>query len=169
MIQDVNDNAPVFSQDTYLASVDSLLNPTDPFALRKVLQFYVYDKDSGIYGLKGLSCTLLGDGADKFLVDSNQQAIFLKRCVNDAPCRIDDYAKSIYYMTLICRDNAGKGNVAFATVIVSFQAMYRPGFVLSNRIFYLLATGPYGIDIPKLTIKVSVDATMSMESFSTVR
>ena len=90
----------------------------------------------------------------RFEVDSFQQAVYLKRCSNNLPCTINDF-RQLYFLTLICRDNAGKGNVAFATVIISFKEIYRTGFVLSNRIYYLLATGINGIDIPRLTIKVA--------------
>ena len=68
MVQDVNDNKPVFSQDTYMISVPMLTN--DPYGLQKILTFYVYDKDSGIYGVKCLFCMLLGEGSDKWVWQS---------------------------------------------------------------------------------------------------
>ncbi len=65
VIQDVNDNQPVFSQDTYFAYATEIIN--DPNLLpQQIGQFDVRDKDLGVYGVAGLRCFLLGEGANLY-------------------------------------------------------------------------------------------------------
>lgn len=125
-IQDTNDNAPIFSQESYYANVKELIS--DPQLLPQlVAQFEISDKDLGVYGVAGLDCFLLGNGADKFFfynykqyefsnilkeiffalrffVDTVQQKIFLKPC--QPSCTITNF-DSIYYLTFVCKDNKG--------------------------------------------------------------
>lgn len=98
-INDLNDNAPRFSQIKYQAFVETLSNQISP---QEIVKFDVHDKDLGIYGLPGLNCFLLGDETDKFHVDSQQQKVFLRPC----DCKLDDY-KSVYNFELVCKDNLG--------------------------------------------------------------
>lgn len=62
-IEDTNDNNPEFSQTTYFGSVSQIFTNA---TLQKVIQFRVTDKDSGKYGVPGLSCYLLGDQQNMF-------------------------------------------------------------------------------------------------------
>lgn len=59
-IEDVNDNSPEFSQDTYYGSISRIYS-------NLTIQFQVTDKDSGRYGIAGLRCQLLGDQNEKFV------------------------------------------------------------------------------------------------------
>jgi hypothetical protein len=89
----------------------------------------------------------------RFEVNIQQQAVYFKPCYS---CSVDDF-KKVYYLTLICQDLNGKGNIGFASLIIQSQNSYpRNGFRLANKIYYLLAIGPSGTDIPKLQIKVSL-------------
>jgi hypothetical protein len=63
VVQDMNDNAPVFSQDTYFAFAREIIND-DSLLPQQIGQFEVRDKDLGVYGAPGLNCFLLGEGAD---------------------------------------------------------------------------------------------------------
>ena len=58
----MNDNKPLFSQETFYASASEIIN--DPYLLpQQIGQFEVRDKDLGIYGFSGLRCFLLGEGS----------------------------------------------------------------------------------------------------------
>lgn len=63
IFQDVNDNKPVFSQDTYFAFASESSNDAN-FLPQPIGQFEVKDKDMGLYGMSGLKCFLMGDGSD---------------------------------------------------------------------------------------------------------
>ncbi|CAF1065879.1 unnamed protein product, partial [Brachionus calyciflorus] len=85
-----------------------------------------------------------------FLLDTIQKKIYIKKC--DKFCTIADFDES-YYLILMCKDNLGRGNVAFSNLIISFKDIFRPGFKISSQTYYLLASGPNGIEIPELIIK----------------
>ena len=59
-----------------------------------------------------------------------------------------------YFLTLICKDNEGSGNTAFASLIVNFRKALKIEYVGTNKTFYVLASGPDGTDIPYLALKV---------------
>jgi len=146
-VHDLNDNKPEFSQNTYYASIDQISTN-----FPKVLQFQVTDNDSGDYGLAGLHCHLLGHHAHKFLVDSAQQAIFLRQmCTTNCT----NFYQPLYYLNLICRDNKGLGHTATTLLILNFQSNVNANcFTVPTTRYYLLATGSCKTDIPKLAIKV---------------
>ena len=63
-IQDLNDNSPKFSQDTFYATVETI--SSDPSQMPQIIaEFGIQDKDMGIYGVSGINCFLMGDGAEK--------------------------------------------------------------------------------------------------------
>ena len=64
-IEDINDNAPEFSQTTYFGSVKQIFTNA---TLQKIIQFKVTDRDSGKYGIPGLNCYLLGDQDNMFVL-----------------------------------------------------------------------------------------------------
>lgn len=81
------------------------------------------------------------------MVDLENQNILFKPCINCTNLS----AKSDYYLTLICKDNNGYGNIASSALILNFKNL------LSNtkqKVYFLLATGPKNTDIPYLTLKV---------------
>jgi hypothetical protein len=59
-VQDVNDNKPLFTSETYYVLVTQFSK-----APQEILNFEVKDKDSGKYGLNGLVCNLMGRGSEK--------------------------------------------------------------------------------------------------------
>ena len=89
------------------------------------------------------------------MVDVAKKKIFLKPCAPQ--CSINSFEK-FYELTLACKDNSGYGRVGFATLVINFQSAFRPSFKSPNAVYYLLATGPSGTQIPTLNIKpLSVD------------
>ncbi len=46
--------------------------------------------------------------------------------------------------------------MAFATIIISFQNIYKTGFIVPNKAYYVLATGPDLTEIPYLVLKVKL-------------
>ena len=60
VIDDENDNKPIFNQKTYSAELSQIPNQA-----QEVVSFNVSDKDSGVYGVQGLRCFLVGEGAEK--------------------------------------------------------------------------------------------------------
>lgn len=88
------------------------------------------------------------------MVDNAQKKILLKPCT--PPCLSNTY-KKIYDMALVCKDAQGSGNAGFATVIVNFQKSARSLFdSVPNRIYYVLAGGPSGTEIPALNIRPTI-------------
>jgi hypothetical protein len=64
-IQDLNDNKPVFTQDTFYVSIAKVSNYLSPTS-QAIIKYEIQDKDSGVYGLPGLKCFLMGDGSEKY-------------------------------------------------------------------------------------------------------
>jgi len=60
IIDDENDNKPFFNQKTYSTELSQIPNQN-----QEVANFTVNDKDSGLYGVQGLRCFLLGEGSEK--------------------------------------------------------------------------------------------------------
>lgn len=66
-----------------------------------------------------------------------------------------DYNKALYYFTLVCQDDKGRGHSASTSVLFNFHSsIYSKCFDVKIKRYYLLASGTYGIDIPNLNIKV---------------
>lgn len=60
IIDDENDNKPFFNQKTYSTELFQIPNQD-----QEVMGFNVNDKDSGVYGVQGLRCFLVGEGSEK--------------------------------------------------------------------------------------------------------
>ena len=76
-VQDLNDNSPTFSQETYFAVIEKASNENVK-APQAIATFHVQDKDMGIYGLSGLNCFLMGDGAERLVLAVFVNAAFFK-------------------------------------------------------------------------------------------
>ncbi len=63
-IQDINDNSPKFSHDTFYATVKNISSDLSQLP-QTIAEFGIQDKDMGIYGVLGINCFLMGDGADE--------------------------------------------------------------------------------------------------------
>ena len=87
---------------------------------------------------------------ERFLVDSNGQKVYLKP--SDQIEISNQKLNTNYYLTIICKDNEGNGNVAVSSLEVNFKNSVQSQI---DREYYLLATGPDGTDIPYLSFKVS--------------
>ncbi len=83
----------------------------------------------------------------RFAVDLEDQSILFKQCINCTNLS----TKRDYYLTLICKDNNGYGNIASSAIILNLKNL------LTNpkqKVYFLLATGPENTDIPYLALKV---------------
>ena len=111
-VQDENDNAPVFERDLYTVAInEDAANDT------QIASIPATDRDSGLFGESGLKYELMGDNADKFIVDEETAAIRTAACPTPgrAPC-LDYEMRSTYFLTLKVSDDQGRGNNAMVPV-----------------------------------------------------
>jgi len=96
-VQDVNDNVPVFQDDSYEARVSESAS-----AGSIVTSITASDRDSGLFGQAGLQYTLEGDGSERFNVDKKTGAITVAECSEGTPgvlpC-LDYETRPIYYLS----------------------------------------------------------------------
>jgi hypothetical protein len=102
-VQDVNDNVPVFQQDSFEAHVSESAS-----AGTLVTSITASDRDSGLFGQMGLQYSLEGDGADRFAVDKKTGAITVAECLEakpgQQPC-LDFETRPVYYLSFrVIRD-----------------------------------------------------------------
>jgi hypothetical protein len=81
------------------------------------------------------------------MVDSKNQKILIKPCIN---CTKPNFRPE-NYLTIICKDNKGNGNMASSSLFLYFRNELK-NYIKDH--YYLLATGPKNTDIPYLVLKV---------------
>jgi len=96
-VQDINDNVPVYQQDSYEAHVSEGAS-----AGTLVTSITASDRDSGLFGQLGLQYSLEGDGAERFTVDKKTGTITVAECPDGKPgllpC-LDFETRPIYYLS----------------------------------------------------------------------
>lgn len=121
IVQDVNDNKPIFTQKSYYASVaeNAQLNP--PAA---VLQVNAVDADDGIFG--EVKYAVVGNGNNMlFQLDPNSGILYPSESLKGK--------KGQYKLTVEARDGLGFGpNADKADVVIDVQSVnnYRPIFIM---------------------------------------
>ncbi|XP_037950631.1 cadherin-87A [Teleopsis dalmanni] len=120
-VLDVNDNAPIFTQDEYTATVaeNAAVNP--PAAL---LQVKADDLDEGIFGDVRYVITE-GNVDGLFKLDSQSGIIYPAQSLNGK--------KGVYELTVLARDTQGSGTMESTTtakITVMGVNQHRPVFVI---------------------------------------
>ncbi|XP_023233383.1 cadherin-23-like [Centruroides sculpturatus] len=92
-VQDVNDNSPVFSQDSYKTTVSE--SATYPHTLLTVL---ASDKDSGEFG--NIEYSVSGDGSDVFDIDKKSGTIQIRENIT-----LDREKQASYNLQVIANDS----------------------------------------------------------------
>nr|QTE34337.1 cadherin [Galleria mellonella] len=110
---DVNDNAPEFADEPYLAT---LAEAAPPGARVAVVQ--ATDRDTGRFGTEGIVYQLSGNGAELFRVDNRSGVITVAACPTPglAPC-LDYETRKDYFLQYKATDNDGAGQ----STVVSLQ------------------------------------------------
>ena len=111
LIQDTNDNAPVFDNNTYEVEVFENV----PFGT-SITQIHAKDPDSGLYGevMYSFSPRTQASYGHLFWIKNNTGEIFVKSLI--------DYEKGeIYHLVVMARDRGPDSLPADATVIVQVQ------------------------------------------------
>ncbi|XP_059478412.1 cadherin-87A [Neocloeon triangulifer] len=106
-VQDVNDNAPVFAEESYVVVVSEDAKPGTVIS-----SITATDMDSGKFGTSGLVYSLKGDGAERFVVGKKTGVISVAECpegkLGVSPC-LDFETKADYYLSYKATDDDGEG------------------------------------------------------------
>ncbi|RZF35066.1 hypothetical protein LSTR_LSTR009658 [Laodelphax striatellus] len=114
-VTDANDNAPVFDQEVLAAVVSETASPGSVIA-----NFTATDRDSGRFGTDGIVYSLVGDGADKFNVNSKTGVITVAPCDKPgAPECLDFETKPVYFLSYMARDDEGNGQSSVVPLKIS--------------------------------------------------
>ncbi|KAE8740358.1 hypothetical protein FOCC_FOCC014138, partial [Frankliniella occidentalis] len=93
-VTDENDNAPVFDLEAYSASVHESASPGTV-----ITTITAHDRDNGRFGEDGFVYQLIGDGAEKFLVNKKTGVILVAPCENPGSGSCLDFeTKPVYYL-----------------------------------------------------------------------
>ncbi|XP_011059235.1 PREDICTED: cadherin-86C [Acromyrmex echinatior] len=107
-IQDVNDNPPVFDEESYEVTLSE--NVT---AGTRVIQVHATDKDTGLFG--SIRYTgIIGEGSDAFAIDPDTGLITVAMGSS-----LDREMAAQLQLTVIARDENGKGNTGEVPLIVN--------------------------------------------------
>ncbi|XP_018055353.1 PREDICTED: uncharacterized protein LOC108691909 [Atta colombica] len=107
-IQDVNDNPPVFDEESYEVTLSE--NVT---AGTRVIQMHATDKDTGLFG--SIRYTgIIGEGSDAFAIDPDTGLITVAMGSS-----LDREMAAQLQLTVIARDENGKGNTGEVPLIVN--------------------------------------------------
>ncbi|EFN81179.1 Cadherin-86C [Harpegnathos saltator] len=107
-IQDVNDNPPVFDEESYEVTL-----PENITAGTRVTHVRATDKDTGFFGsIKYTGIT--GGGSDAFAMDPDTGLITVA-----TGSSLDREMVAQFQLTVIARDEDGKGNTGTASLIVN--------------------------------------------------
>lgn len=74
-VQDINDNAPMFEQESYSAIISEMATPGT-----FVTTIVAKDRDSGKFGENGIVYRLAGKGANKFTVNNRTGTVTVDFC-----------------------------------------------------------------------------------------
>ncbi|KAJ1523428.1 hypothetical protein ONE63_001290 [Megalurothrips usitatus] len=111
-VTDENDNAPVFDLEAYSASVHENASPGTVIAT-----ITAHDRDSGHFGEDGFVYQLIGDGAEKFLVNKKTGVILVAPCENPGSSSCLDYeTKAVYFLNYKVTDDEGSSSGLSAVV-----------------------------------------------------
>ncbi|KAL1434560.1 hypothetical protein MTO96_011649 [Rhipicephalus appendiculatus] len=113
-VLDINDNAPVFEEDSYTASIVEDASPGSV-----VTTIVATDRDTSPHGESGLMYSLLGNGADKFHVDPSSGVVTVAPC--ETPGRgncLDFESRPSYFLSYQATDDRGRGQSAVVPLTV---------------------------------------------------
>lgn len=120
VIQDINDNSPVFTQKNYYATVAENAQLHPPAA---VLQVNAVDADGGVYG--EVKYGIVGNENKLFQLDSNSGILYPSQSLKGK--------KGQYKLTVEARDDLGFGpNSDTTDIVIDIQSVnnYRPVFIM---------------------------------------
>ncbi|XP_060802067.1 cadherin-87A [Amyelois transitella] len=114
-LTDVNDNAPIFSDDPYSAAVAE-----GAPAGTRVTVVEATDRDTGRFGTEGIVYQLSGNGAELFRVDNRSGVITVAPCPNPGlpPC-LDFETRKDYFLQVKATDDDGSGQMTVVSLQIS--------------------------------------------------
>ncbi|XP_074032325.1 cadherin 87A [Leptinotarsa decemlineata] len=114
-VADINDNAPIYDQESYTASISEVATPGT-----LVATIVAKDRDSGRFGENGIIYKLGGSGADKFTVNARTGTVTVAFCEQPGkpPC-LDYESKSEYQLQFMATDDDGKGQTSTVLLKIS--------------------------------------------------
>ncbi|XP_054489806.2 protocadherin-23 [Agelaius phoeniceus] len=120
-IEDINDNQPVFEQDTYVTSISSHTHPGT-----EIINVAATDRDSGIFGIVTYEL-VPGEFSSFFTVDSSTGIIYLTSALGHI-------AHSAFFLTVSARDGGGLPSASNAAVTVNvLQTVLVPAIFERSR------------------------------------
>nr|XP_026648726.1 protocadherin-23 [Zonotrichia albicollis] len=120
-IEDINDNQPVFEQDTYVTSISSHTQPGT-----EIINVAATDRDSGIFGIVTYEL-VPGEFSSFFTVDSSTGTIYLTSALGHL-------AHSAFFLTVSARDGGGLPSASNAAVTVNvLQTVLAPAIFERSR------------------------------------
>ncbi|XP_066404298.1 protocadherin-23 [Molothrus aeneus] len=120
-IEDINDNQPVFEQDTYVTSISSHTHPGT-----EIINVAATDRDSGIFGIVTYEL-VPGEFSSFFTVDSSTGIIYLTSALGHL-------AHSAFFLTVSARDGGGLPSASNAAVTVNvLQTVLVPAIFERSR------------------------------------
>ncbi|XP_053605342.1 cadherin-87A isoform X2 [Plodia interpunctella] len=114
-LTDVNDNAPIFSDDQYSATVAEAAP-----AGTRVTVVEATDRDTGRFGTDGIVYQLSGNGAELFRVDNRSGVITVAPCPTPGvpPC-LDFETRKDYFLQVKATDDDGSGQMSVVSLQIS--------------------------------------------------
>ncbi|XP_071055461.1 cadherin-87A [Onthophagus taurus] len=117
-VTDANDNAPTFDQDAGYTAVISEMATGSTLVTTIVAR----DRDSGRFGEGGIVYQLVGNGAEKFIVNERTGAVTVKECETPGrePC-LDFEIKPEYFLQFKATDDDGKGQTSLVPLKITLM------------------------------------------------
>ncbi|XP_064273500.1 protocadherin-23 isoform X2 [Passer domesticus] len=120
-IEDINDNQPVFEQDTYVTSISSHTQPGT-----EIINVAAIDRDSGMFGIVTYEL-VPGEFSSFFTVDTSTGIIYLTSALGRL-------ARSALFLTVSARDGGGLPSASNAAVTVNIlQTVLVPAIFERSR------------------------------------
>ncbi|XP_074648131.1 cadherin-87A-like isoform X2 [Tubulanus polymorphus] len=114
-IQDVNDNVPVFDKNEYIASVLETRPPG-----YSITTIQAVDADSGTFGSTGIQYSLIGNGAEKFHVNTISGLITVANCPTPGSGNCIDYEQTrTYLLNFVATDHSGTGQTVSKPLVIN--------------------------------------------------